>query len=264
MSQPRFLPVDLSGRRVLVTGGAAGIGRVIAEGFLSAGARTRVCDISEDAVAAIRHDLPEIEAVHADVSDPRSVDAMFDAIGREMGGIDILVNDAGIPGPTGPIESLDPEQLRRTLSINVEALFLCAGRAVPMMRRQGFGHVINMSSVAGRLSYSNRTPYSAAKWGVVGFTKSLALEAGRDGIRVNAIMPGHVNSKLFAGVIDRRAATLDLTPEELKARILDLVALKTTVEREDIANMALFLCSPFGSSISGQTLSVCGGVEMMV
>ncbi|ETA53255.1 SDR family oxidoreductase [Ponticoccus alexandrii] len=259
----RYLPVDLTGQRVLVTGAATGIGRVIAEGFAAAGARVHVCDVSEEALSALARDQPEIGVSRADVADPEVVAAMFDELQATFGGLDILVNNAGIAGPTGPVQDVGAEALRRTMAVDVEALFHCCAKAVPMMQGNGGGHIVNLASVAGRLSYSNRTPYAAAKWGVVGFTKSLALEVGREGIRVNAILPGHVNTTRFRGVVERRAATLGVTPEEMEREVLAPVALGTTVECEDIANMALFLCSPFGSAVTGQALSVCGGVEMM-
>jgi NAD(P)-dependent dehydrogenase (short-subunit alcohol dehydrogenase family) len=263
MTEQRFLPVNLSGKRVVVTAGAAGIGRVIAEGFLAAGARVHVCDMALEAIDEIKTDIPEISASRTDVSDPAAVNAMFDVVERRFGGLDILVNNAGSAGPTGGITDVSAEALRETLAIDVESMFHCAKRAVPLMRREGSGHVVNLASVAGRLSYPNRTPYAAAKWGVIGFTKSLAMEVGRDGIRVNAILPGHVNTTRFSGLVERRAAALGMSPEDMERSVLDPVALGTKVEREDIANMALYLCSPFGMAISGQAISVCGGVEMM-
>jgi NAD(P)-dependent dehydrogenase (short-subunit alcohol dehydrogenase family) len=263
MAEQRFLPVSLSGKRVVVTAGAAGIGRVIAEGFLHAGARVHVCDVASEAIAEIRAEVPDISVTRTDVSDPAAVDAMFNEIVKRFGGVDILVNNAGIAGPTAGIADVGAEALRETLAVDVESMFHCSRRAVPLMKKEGGGHVINLASVAGRLSYANRTPYAAAKWGVVGFTKSLALEVGRDGIRVNAILPGHVNTPRFQGVVSRRAATLGISPEEMEKRVLAPVALGMKVEREDIANMALYLCSPFGMAVSGQAISVCGGVEMM-
>lgn len=263
MSMQRFLPIDLSGTRVVVTAGAAGIGRVIAEGFLQAGASVHVCDVSPEAIAEVRGREPTLSVSHTDVSDPASVDAMFDEVEREFGGLDVLVNNAGIAGPTAGIADVEAGALRDTFAIDVESMFHCARRAVPLLRAAGSGNVINLSSVAGRLSYANRTPYAAAKWGVIGFTKSLALELGREGIRVNAILPGHVNTPRFQGVVERRAASLGISAEQMRQKVLETVALGTTVEREDIANMALYLCSPFGSAITGQAISVCGGVEMM-
>ena len=131
------------------------------------------------------------------------------------------------------------------------------------MREAGHGSIINLSSVAGRLSFAMRTPYSAAKWGVVGFTKSLALELGGERIQVNAILPGHVNTSRFKAVVARKAAVIGVTPAEVEAQMLGAVAMGETVEPSDIANMALFLSSPFGAAITGQAISVCKGVEMM-
>jgi len=262
-TQSRFLPIELSGKRVVVTAGAAGIGRVIAEGFLSAGARVHVCDVDPDAVRSVAADLPAISAGLTDVSDPLAVDRMFEEVRDRLGGVDILVNNAGIAGPTAGIEDVEPGPLRETLAIDLEGMFHCARRAVPMMRAAGSGSVINLGSIAGRLSFAMRTAYSAAKWGVVGFTKSLALEVGRERIRVNAILPGHVNTPRFRGVAARRAASLGVSAAEMERRFLEPVAMGETVEREDIANMALYLSSPFGAAITGQAISVCKGVEMM-
>ncbi|MFG1348002.1 SDR family oxidoreductase [Xanthobacter autotrophicus DSM 431] len=260
----RFLPVALAGRRVVVTAGAAGIGRIITEGFLAAGAQVHVCDVDPAAVAdAAGSGEDQLTASIADVADPAAVRALFAEAADRLGGVDVLVNNAGIAGPTAGITDIEPDDLRRTMAVDLEGMFHCARQAVPLMRAAGGGHVINLGSIAGRLSFAMRSPYSAAKWGVVGFTKSLALELGRENIRVNAILPGHVNTPRFRDVAARRAQTLGIPAEEMEQRFLEPVALGRTVEREDIANMALYLCSPFGSAITGQAISVCGGVEMM-
>lgn len=263
MGASPYLSVDLTGKRVLVTAGAAGIGRIIAEAFAGAGARVHVCDVDEAALADVAANAPALSASRTDVSDPKAVDVMFDEVIARFGGLDILVNNAGIAGPTAAVEDVEPDALRQTLAVDVEGMFHCARRAVPLMKAAGGGSVINLSSVAGRHAFPMRTPYAAAKWGVVGFTRSLAVEVGREGIRVNAILPGHVETPRFAGVVERRARSLGITAEEMRARVLAPVALGRTVSREDIANAALFLCSPFGASITGQAISVCGGVEMM-
>jgi NAD(P)-dependent dehydrogenase (short-subunit alcohol dehydrogenase family) len=261
--QGEFLPVRMDGKRVLVTAGANGIGAVIARAFLEAGAAVHVCDVDAGAVERFSNAHPAASASLTDVSDPAAVERMFaDFLGRH-GGIDVLVNNAGIAGPTATVEEVETDALRATLAVDVESMFFCCRHAVPHMKKAGGGSIINLSSIAGRLSFPLRTPYAAAKWGVVGFSKSLALEVGRHGIRVNAVLPGHVNTTRFRSVVERRAKTLDIPVEEMRARYLDKVALGTTVEPQDIANMALFLCSPFGQMISGQAISVCGGVEMM-
>ncbi len=258
-----FLPVDLGGLRVLVTAGGSGIGRTIAEAFVAAGAGVHVCDVDEAALATLVRERPEIGATRTDVADPVAVDALFDAAEARLGGLDVLVNNAGIAGPTAGIVDVEPAALRQTLAVDVEAMFHCARRAVPLLRAAGGGSILNLSSVAGRLAFPMRTPYAAAKWGVIGFTRSLAVELGRENIRVNAILPGHVDTPRFRGVAARRAATLGIAPEEMERRMLEPVALGRTVRREDIANMALYLASPFGAAIAGQAVSVCGGVEMM-
>jgi NAD(P)-dependent dehydrogenase (short-subunit alcohol dehydrogenase family) len=258
-----FLPVDAAGLRVLVTAGAAGIGRVIASAFTARGARVAVCDVDEAALAGFRAAQPEALALRADVADEAQVEAMFAAVRQQLGGLDVLVNNAGIAGPTAGIEQVTREALDRTLAVDVVGMFLCAARATPLLRQAGGGSIINLGSVASRLGFPLRTPYSAAKWGVIGFTQSLAIELGPAGIRVNAILPGHVEGERFASVVHAKAEAAGCSDAEMRRVMLDAVALKRTVAPEDIANMTLFLASPFGASVSGQALSVCGGVLMM-
>jgi NAD(P)-dependent dehydrogenase (short-subunit alcohol dehydrogenase family) len=134
---------------------------------------------------------------------------------------------------------------------------------VPLIKKSGGGSIINLSSVAGRHGFAFRSPYSAAKWGVIGFSKSLAIELGESNIRVNAILPGHVNSERFRRVVKAKSEAIGLNFETTKKQYLDLVSLKRNVEEHDIANMALFLASTFGANITGQAISVCGDVQMM-
>lgn len=258
-----FLPVDMSGKRVVVTAGGKGIGRRIAEAYSARGAAVFICDIDEAAVEDARSSEHRLFGCVADVSDVGSVDEMFDLAEVELGGFDVLVNNAGIAGPTSAIDGIDPEDLRRTLATDVESMFYCARRVVPGMRKAQSGCILNLGSIAGRLSFAMRTPYATAKWGVVGLTKSMALELGPDRIRVNAILPGHVNTSRFQAVVEAKAAAVGLTPEEVRSDFLSVVAMQETVETEDIANMALYLSSPFGAALTGQAISVCKGVEMM-
>jgi NAD(P)-dependent dehydrogenase (short-subunit alcohol dehydrogenase family) len=258
-----FLPVDLAGARVLVTAGAAGLGRTMAAAFASRGARVVVCDIAADALDAVRDELQGVVAVHADVARPAAVASLFDQVSRELGGLDVLVNNAGIAGPTARVEDVTPEALGRTLQVNVEGQFHCARHAVPMLRAAGGGTVLNVSSIAGRLGFPMRSPYAASKWAVVGFTKSLAIELGPENIRVNAILPGHVDSERFRRVVRTKAEAVGRSFEAVRDEFLAPVSLRRNVAPEDIANMALYLASPFGASITGQAVSVCGDVQMM-
>lgn len=258
-----FLPVDMTGRRVLVTAGGAGIGRTIAAAFRACGARVAVCDVSIDALAAMRALLPDVLGQRVDVADPVAVASMFASVEQAFGGLDVLVNNAGIAGPTAAVEDVTPEALQETLAVNVASQFHCARHAVPLLQAAGGGSIINLSSIAGRLGFAMRSPYAASKWAVIGFTKSLAVELGECNIRVNAILPGHVNSERFRRVVTAKAAALGIGFDEMRHQYLDVVSLKRNVEADDIANMALFLASPFGASITGQAISVCGDVQML-
>ncbi len=258
-----FLPVDMTGHRVLVTAGGSGIGRTIAAAFRDRGARVLICDVSADALDEAKTVLHDVPAERIDVSDARAVAGMFQSVARSLGGLDVLVNNAGIAGPTARVEDVTPEALEQTLSVNVSGQFHCARHAVPLLKAAGGGSIINLSSIAGRLGFPMRSPYAASKWAVIGFTKSLAIELGETGIRVNAILPGHVNSERFRRVVKAKAEAVGVGFDEMRREYLDVVSLRRNVEADDIANMALYLASPFGASITGQAISVCGDVQMM-
>jgi len=252
-----------TGLRVLVTAGAAGIGRAFAETFADAGAKVFICDVDNDALTAFRAARPGIGAIVADVAAPAQVDVMFGAAAAFLGGLDVLINNAGISGPTGPVEEISVADWDRTIAVDLNGMFYCTRRAVPLIRAAGGGSIINLSSIAGRLGYALRTPYSAAKWAVVGFTKSLAIELGPSHIRVNAIQPGFVDGERIQRVISAKAAALGVTNEAFQDQLLSAVSLHKMVSTQDITNMALFLATPAGASISGQALSVCGNAEYL-
>jgi len=248
---------------VMVTAGAAGIGAAIAESFAAAGARVFICDVDASALEAFISAHREIGGCIADVADPRQIDAFFEAAIAQLGGLDVLVNNAGIAGPTAPIEEIDVGDWEHTIAVDLNGMFYCTRRAVPLLKARGGGSIINLSSAAGRLGFPLRTPYSAAKWGVVGFTKSLAMELGPAQIRVNAIQPGIVEGDRVNRVISAKAKALGISFEAFRDQLLAKVSLRRMVSAQDIANMAVFLASPAGASISGQALSVCGNVESL-
>jgi NAD(P)-dependent dehydrogenase (short-subunit alcohol dehydrogenase family) len=251
------------GLRVLVTAGAAGIGRAFAETFATAGARVFICDVDPSALSAFRTAHPGIGTTEADVADPAEVDKMFDAAAAVLGGLDVLINNAGIAGPTAPVEAIEIADWDRTIAVDLNGMFYCTRRAVPLIKAAGGGSIINLSSIAGRLGFPLRTPYAAAKWAVVGFTKSLAIELGSANIRVNAIQPGVVEGDRIKRVIGAKAAALGVSYEEFQSQLLSAVSLHKMVSPQDIANMGLFLATPAGASISGQAISVCGNAEYM-
>jgi NAD(P)-dependent dehydrogenase (short-subunit alcohol dehydrogenase family) len=253
----------LGGKRVLVTAGGAGIGRVIAAAFLAEGARVWICDLDPDALAATRSLHPQLGASRTDVADERTVDELFEAVRQAFGGLDFLINNAGIAGPTGPIERLEPEAWRRCVAVNLEGAFLCTRRAAPLLKAAGGGAVVNISSTAGLMGYPLRTPYAAAKWGVIGLTRSLAIELGPHGIRVNAICPGSVEGARLARVIRAEATAREVSEDAVREAYVRTTSLRTFISPEDVAAMALFLCSDLGASISGQAIAVDGNTETL-
>lgn len=253
----------LTGLRAVISAGAAGIGRSIADTLISAGAQVAVFDVAQAAVDDMRAAHPDAIAARVDVSDRPGVDAFFDQVTDQFGGLDILVNNAGIAGPTARVEDIDPYDWDATIAINLSGQFYCARKAAPFLKASGRGAIVNIASVAGRLGYANRTPYAASKWAIVGFTKSLAIEMGPAGVRVNAILPGIVEGPRMDGVIAARAEAEDTSFEDMRTQYLDKISLRRMVSMQDVANMALFLCSPAGGNISGQALSVCGNVETL-
>ncbi|WP_251862747.1 SDR family oxidoreductase [Achromobacter sp. Marseille-Q4962] len=256
--QPDALPVDFQGKRVIVTAGAAGIGAALAGAFAARGARVHICDVDEAALAACPHPW-----MRADVRSHAQIDAYMRAALDHLGGLDVLVNNAGIAGPTAGIAELDPDELADTLDINLAAQFHTLRHAVPALRTAGGGSIINISSVAGRMGIPMRTPYAATKWGVVGLTRSLSIELGGYGIRVNALLPGLVAGPRIERVIAARARNMGISVEEETRLELAGVSLGRFVQPADIANMALFLASPFGAMVSGQAISIDGDLQSL-
>jgi NAD(P)-dependent dehydrogenase (short-subunit alcohol dehydrogenase family) len=200
----------------------------------------------------------------ADVSSPADVERLFHDAKQRLGGLDVLVNNAGIAGPTAKVEDIRPEDWERCIAIDLNGMFYCTRKAMPMIKAAGGGSIINLSSIAGRFGFPLRTPYAAAKWAVVGFTQSLAAEAGPDKVRVNCIQPGIVEGERVERIIAAKAEQLGVPPAEILARMVEGISLKTTVSAQDVANTALFLATDAGKHISGQSISVCGGARYLV
>ncbi len=252
------------GKKVLVTAGGQGIGRATAQSFLEAGARVAVCDIDQDVLSTMPDQYPEIEAIYCDVADEEQVDRLFGQIQERLGGLDILVNNAGTSGPTALLAEIAPEDWRRTLAVNLDASYLCSRRAIPMLLAAGRGgSIINLSSTAGLYGYPRRSPYAAAKWAIIGLTKSLAAELGPEGIRVNAICPGAVEGDRIARVIAAEAVARNLSEAEVRDGYTVRTSLRTFIDPQDIANTILFLCSDAAARITGQAIPVDGHVESL-
>ncbi len=250
-------------QRVLVTAGASGIGRAIADLLIENGARVHVCDVSEAFLDDFRRAHPDHGTSVCDVSDEAQVAQLFVDVGGKLGGLDALINNAGIAGPTGGVEEIAPADWRRTIDICLVGQFLCTRLAVPMLRAAGGGAIVNMSSSAGRFGYAYRTPYSAAKWGVIGFTQSLAKELGPSDIRVNAILPGIIEGPRMERVIRDRAAQAGVSYQTMEQEYLNRISLRRMTGPDDVAGMVLYLLSPLGRNISGQSLGIDGNVESL-
>jgi NAD(P)-dependent dehydrogenase (short-subunit alcohol dehydrogenase family) len=258
------VPLDLAlaDLRVVVTAGASGIGHSIAETLLAEGASVALCDVDADAVAAV--DLGDrCRAWVADVSSTGSVDRFMAEALEWLGGIDVLVNNAGIAGPGGRIEDLDPDEATRVMDIDVSSMFRTSRHAIPPMVDQASGVIVNLSSTAGLDGFPYRSPYAAAKWAVIGLTKTMAMELGEFGIRVNAICPGSINGPRMDHVIDLEAQASGRTADDIRRGFERQVSLQTFIDPEDIANTVAFLASPLGAKITGQALPVDGHTESM-
>jgi NAD(P)-dependent dehydrogenase (short-subunit alcohol dehydrogenase family) len=251
------------GLRVLVTAGAGGIGRAIVDMLTVHGARIHICDVADDSIAEFRRAHPSHGVTKADVSSEADIERIFADLGKTLGGLDALINNAGIAGPTGAVEDISPADWRRCIDIDLTGQFLCTRRAVPLIKAAGGGAIVNLSSAAGRHGYAFRTPYSAAKFGVIGFTQSLAKELGPHNIRVNAILPGVVEGPRMDGVIRARAEQLGVSYAEMQERYLEKISLRRMVSPHDVAAMTVFLLSPMGDNLSGQSLGVDGNVETL-
>lgn len=250
------MELRIEDKRVLVTAGGAGIGRAIVEALHAAGARVHLCDLDEAAVGRIGTELPGVTASLCDVADPAAVERLFAETESTLGGLDALVNNAGIAGPTGPVDALSIEDWQRTLAVNLSSQFYCARLATPLLKAAGGGAIVNLSSAAGRFGYPLRAPYAASKWGVVGLSHTLAAELGPYGIRSNAILPGPVAGPRIDRVIQAKAEARGVDFEAMRATYLDMSAMRAFVEAEDVAAMVLFLISDAGRYVSGQAIGV--------
>jgi NAD(P)-dependent dehydrogenase (short-subunit alcohol dehydrogenase family) len=252
---------SLCDKVVLVTAGGSGIGRTIVEAYLALGAKVHTCDISQSMLDECRINNPELTTSVCDVSDENQVGSLFDDLKKQHGRLDILVNNAGISGATAAIEDFKIDDWDRTIAVDLRGTFLVTRLAVPLLKQVGGGSIINMSSNAGLFGTPLRSPYAAAKWAVIGLTKTWAMELGPFAIRVNAICPGCVEGPRIDGVIERDAMERGMQPDEIRNVYQRQSSLRKFVRAQDIANMATFISSDLGANVSGQSLSVDGHTE---
>jgi NAD(P)-dependent dehydrogenase (short-subunit alcohol dehydrogenase family) len=246
----------MSQQRVLITAGASGIGKEIARAFAESGAAVFVADIDRDALAVTEREIPGVQTTVCDMASRPEIERMVPAAVAALGGLDVLVNNAGIAGPTAPVEEFDPDAWDRVVQVNLTGTFNVTRLAIPYLKQSPAGSIIVISSVAGRFGYPNRSAYSATKWGLIGFTKTLSRELGEFGVRANAILPGAVDGPRLQGVYQARAEKTGQPLDEVKAAAMALQSMKRLVDPRDIATLAVFLASDAAKSISGQSLPV--------
>lgn len=243
-------------RRVLITAGGAGIGFEIAKAFAAQGDRLYICDIDTQALAAASRAIPDAIVKPCDMSRRAEIERMVPAAAAALGGIDILVNNAGVAGPTKPTDEMPPAEWDRTLAINITGMFDVTRLAIPHLKQSKAGVIVNLSSIAGRFGFANRSPYAASKWAVIGFTKTLAIELGPWGIRANAIAPGAVAGDRIERVFAGRASISGRTVAEERDTAMGEQSIKQMVDPKDIAALAVFLASDAAKAISGQVMPI--------
>lgn len=245
-------------QRVLVTAGASGIGLAIAQAFAADGARVHIADINEQAVKDICGAHAGITGSITDVSDPEAVRHLFDDVQKELGGLDVLVNNAGISGPTSSVADYDAAAWSAVINVNLNGTFYVTQRAIPLLKESKQASIIIMSSVAGRFGYPNRAGYATTKWGLVGFAKTLSLELGPSGITCNTIHPGAVQGARINSVLEARAKVSGRNMQEETEDALSNQAIKQFVDPLDIAELVKFLAGKHARSISGQAFPIDG------
>lgn len=253
----------MTGQRVVITAGAAGIGRAMARRFSGDGAQIAICDIDPGAVAAMQAEMPDAICAPADVTDETAMSAFLATVQDAWGGVDVLCANAGTGGPAGPIETLELGDWQACLSANLDGAFLASRWAAPLMKSQCGGVILLTSSTAGLFGYPNRSPYCTAKWGIIGLMKTLAMELGPHGVRVNALCPGAVEGPRMDRVIAAESTARGVDEATQRAIYVQGVSMKTWVSADDIAETVHWLASPAAARISGQAMAVDGHTETL-
>jgi NAD(P)-dependent dehydrogenase (short-subunit alcohol dehydrogenase family) len=256
----------LFGSSAVVTGAGQGIGAAIARGLAKNGAHVvvsgRRAEKLEFVCETIKEEGGSADYCVGDVTDPVHLEHLMALAAGSAGVLDMLVNNAGIAGPTSPLVDISLEEWNKTLAVNLTGVFLACKAALPLMQRSEHGKIVNIGSVTGKQPLPNRSAYAAAKLGVVGLTRTLAHEVGPLGISVNLVSPWLVEGERLEGVLSSMSRERGLTPDELRAEMTDGTAFKRTVTEADVVDVVLFLCSPAANNLTGQDINVAAGAVM--
>jgi NAD(P)-dependent dehydrogenase (short-subunit alcohol dehydrogenase family) len=246
---------------VLITAGASGIGAAIAARFVTDGARVAVCDVDPSAVSEFSEAYPGVLAITSDVARESEVERTATAVLNEFGHVDVLVNNAGIAGPTTQIEDLAVAEWQRVLAVNLTGAFLFIRALTPQFKRRRAGCIVNVSTVSTRHHIPNRAAYVASKSGLEGLSGAVARELGPYGVRCNVVAPGFVDNARTRGVVDRVAARRGVSAAQVESEVLQYISLRRKVQMTEIADLCAFLAGPGAAALTGQIISVDGNVE---
>ena len=255
------MALSLQNKKIIISAGASGIGWATTKVCLSKGAIVYLCDINDKSLNKIKKNPlynKKLFAYECDASDEDEVSNFFNQVRKKTKKIDALINNVGVQGPTGTIEKLNSEDWERTLKINVISHFYFTKLAIPMLKKNKGGSIINISSGAGIMGFPLRSPYAASKWAVIGVTKTLAMELGKYKIRVNAICPGTIKGDRMLKVIRDKAKFLKISKKIIEKDSVSMASLNCWIYEEDIGKMCSFLISSDGERISGQTIPIDG------
>jgi len=251
-------------QRVLITAGAGGIGLATAQAFVERGARVHIMDIDAEGLRRATADNPSITTTEGDVARPADLDRLFSDVCKQLGGLDVLVNNAGIAGTTASVAEYPLETWSAVVDINLTGTFMVTQRAIPLLQESAAGSIIVMSSLAGRFGYPNRIAYSTTKWGLIGFTKTLAMELGPLGITANSIHPGAVEGPRLQSVLEGRAKSSGRSIQDEAESAMANQSIKKFTSPADIAALTVFLAGPHARTISGQVFPIDGDSKSTV
>jgi NAD(P)-dependent dehydrogenase (short-subunit alcohol dehydrogenase family) len=257
---------SLKNKKIVISAGASGIGWAITKTCVARGAQVFLCDINDKLINKINKNRKyknKIFAYECDASNESDVINFFTKVLKKTKKIDSLINNIGIAGPTATLEKINSEEWEKTLQVNVVSHFYFNKQAIPVMKKNKRGSIINLSSGAGIMGFPLRSPYAASKWAIVGLTKTLAMELGKFRIRVNAICPGTIKGKRMKQVVRDKAKFLKVSQKMVEKEFVSMASMNSWIYEDDIGKICAFLISNDSERISGQIIGVDGNATRL-